>query len=356
MAKRVAVVGAGVMGLWLSHNLLRRGYEVTLLEKDDGSFRNACSHYAGGMLAPFVELESAEPVIALMGAASMQLLPGWLETLAKKVWFQSTGSLVVAHPRDQAELDRLALRVRTSPLPHDVRECNVRDIMDLEPDLEDRFRQGLFFPHEGQINPRELLPALLEFVKAKGADVHFNTPVDEIQPGKVSCKGEVLQFDQVVDCRGLLGRDSFPQLRGVKGEMILIQTDEVRLHRPVRMMHPRYPLYIVPRPNGVFMIGATSLENESRHTTSVRSVLELLSAAYALHPAFGEATVLELNADARPALPNHLPQVQHTPGLLRINGLYRHGILLSPALAEAVGQFLDGSPTPDWTEEIWRPL
>ncbi len=356
MSKNVAIVGAGVMGLWTAHNLLRRGHNVTVYEKGARNLKQACSHYAGGMLAPFCELESAEPLIASIGAESMKLLPGWLTELAQPVWFQSTGSLVVAHTRDQAELERLAQRVQTSPLPHHVKECNVRDIIDLEPDLEDRFRRGLYFPHEGQINPRELLPSLLETLERDRAELQFDSQVTEIEPGKIRIEGNTLCFDEVIDCRGLFAKDKLPQLRGVKGEMMIIQSHEVKLGRPVRMMHPRYPIYIVPRPNGHFMIGATSLENESRHTTTVRSVLELLSAAYALHPGFGEANVLELNADARPAMPDHLPVIQHTPGLLRINGLYRHGILLSPALAESVGRHLDNDAPYPWTQDVWRPL
>lgn len=356
MSKKVAIVGAGVMGLWTAHNLLRRGHNVTVFERGGRDLHQACSHYAGGMLAPFCELESAEPLIAVIGAESMNLLPDWLPKLAQPVWFQSSGSLVVAHTRDQAELERLAQRVQTSPLPHDVKECNVRDIMELEPDLDDRFRRGLFFPHEGQINPRELLPSLIQTLERDGAELRFGSNVTHIEPGKVHVDADSRSFDEVIDSRGLFARDKLPQLRGVKGEMIIIQSNEVKLQRPVRMMHPRYPIYIVPRPEGRFMIGATSLENESRHTTTVRSVLELLSAAYALHPAFGEANVLELNADARPAMPNHLPVVQHTPGLLRINGLYRHGILLSPALAESVGRYLDNDSPYPWTQDVWRPL
>ena len=88
----------------------------------------------------------------------------------------------------------------------------------------------------------------------------------------------------VIDCRGFAARDALPELRGVRGEMLLVRTREISLRRPVRLLHPRIPLYIAPRADGVFMIGATMIESADQGGVSVRSAIELLSAAYALHP------------------------------------------------------------------------
>jgi glycine oxidase len=140
----------------------------------------------------------------------------------------------------------------------------------------------------------------------------------------------------VVDCRGFAARDALPDLRGVRGEMLVVRSRDLDLARPVRMLHPRIPLYIVPRGGGVFMIGATMIESEERGRVSVRSTIELLSAAFALNPAFGEAEVLEMKADVRPAFPDNLPRVMRQGNILRVNGLYRHGFLLAPALAREV--------------------
>ena len=97
-------------------------------------------------------------------------------------------------------------------------------------------------------------------------------------------------------------------LRGVKGEMLVLETRDISFARPVRMLHPRHPVYIVPRGDGRFMIGATMIENEERSRVTARSVLELLSAVYAIHPAFGEAEIVETGSDVRPALPDNLPR------------------------------------------------
>jgi glycine oxidase len=138
----------------------------------------------------------------------------------------------------------------------------------------------------------------------------------------------------VIDCRGLAARDGQPELRGVKGELILVETNEVTLARPVRLIHPRWPLYLIPREDHLFMLGATSIEAEDTGV-SVRSALELLSAAYTVHPAFAEARVIEFGSGLRPAFPDNLPRITLAHGnRILINGLYRHGFLIAPALAE----------------------
>lgn len=114
----------------------------------------------------------------------------------------------------------------------------------------------------------------------------------------------------MIDCRGLAARDILPDLRGVKGEMLVIRCPDVTLTRPVRLLHPRIPLYVVPRGDGVYMLGATMIESEDRRRITVRSMLELLSAAYAINPAFGEAEVLEIGVDLRPAFRDNLPRIR----------------------------------------------
>ncbi len=142
--------------------------------------------------------------------------------------------------------------------------------------------------------------------------------------------------DWTIDCRGFAARDTLTDLRGVKGEMLVLATREISLARPVRLLHPRHPVYIVPRGDGRFMVGATAIENEEKARVTARSVLELLSAAYAVHPAFGEAEIIETGADLRPAFPDNLPRIRRMDRVIHVNGLYRHGFLLAPALARRV--------------------
>jgi glycine oxidase len=89
------------------------------------------------------------------------------------------------------------------------------------------------------------------------------------------------------------------------------------------------------------MVGATMIESEERGGASVRSTVELLNAAYALHPAFGEAEILEIGADLRPAFPDNLPAVRRGPHGLLVNGLFRHGFLLAPAMARQAADLVE---------------
>jgi glycine oxidase len=146
--------------------------------------------------------------------------------------------------------------------------------------------------------------------------------------------------DLVIDCRGLAAREDLPTLRGVRGERIVVRSRDVSLERPVRLLHPRFPLYAVPWGDGRYMIGATVIESEEAGPITLRSALELLSAAYALDPAFGEAEILAFGAAARPAFPNNRPRIIARERYIYVNGLYRHGFLLAPVLAELVAAFI----------------
>jgi glycine oxidase len=123
-----------------------------------------------------------------------------------------------------------------------------------------------------------------------------------------------------------------------------VHAPEVKLSRPVRLIHPRYPLYIAPKPDGVFVIGATEIESDDTSPASVRSSLELLSAAYSVHKGFGEARILEINAQIRPTLPDNLPAIRlHGDRTMQINGLYRHGFLIAPAMLDASLALMSGN-------------
>ena len=309
----VNIVGAGIAGTWQALAFARAGYDVTLHERGNAAMTQATSHWAGGMLAPWCEREASEPLITRLGVRSLDL---WRDVLPETPF---NGSLVVAHPRDRADFDRFA------KLTTDYDRLDKDGVGELEPSLDGRFRDALFFAGEGHVEPRSVLPKLHEKLAAAGAAIKFES---DVTPDGLAKDAGV-----VIDCRGLSAHDKFPDLRGVKGEMIVVETDEVQLSRPVRLIHPRWPLYIIPRDGNRFMIGATTIESEDTGV-SVRSALELLTAAYAVHPAFAEARIVEIGAGLRPAFPDNLPRIAIDKTRISVNGLYRHGFLLAPALAE----------------------
>jgi glycine oxidase len=306
----VSVIGAGIAGAWQALLFAQAGHDVTLHERSDPAMMLSTSHWAGGMLAPYCESEVSEPVISRLGLRALDL---WRRELPDTPF---NGSLVVAHARDRNDFERFA-RLTTGH-----RRLDAMALAELEPSLEGRFRDGLFFAAEGHVEPRRVLPKLHERIIAAGGTIKFNS---EVAPGDID--------GIVIDCRGIAASDTQAELRGVKGELILIETDEVELARPVRLIHPRWPLYVIPREDNLFMLGATAIEAEDTGV-SVRSALELLGAAYAVHPAFAEARIVEFGSGLRPAFPNNLPRIAIDSERIAVNGLYRHGFLIAPALAE----------------------
>jgi len=327
---RVTVAGAGIAGLTTALALSEGGAEVTVKERSAGLGAGACSRYAGGMLAPWCEAESAEPLVTRLGQEALAYWPRQFPGTVQR------GSLVLAPARDAPDMERFGRRTS------DHEWVGAAEIAALEPDLAGRFRTGFFFPREAHLDPRRALAALAETLARRGVVIRFSEAVDVTEPGR----------DLVVDCRGLGAADRLPDLRGVKGEMLILRCPALSLSRPVRLLHPRWPVYVVPRGDGVFMLGATMVESGERHRVTARSVVELLSAAYALHPAFAEAEILEMGADARPAFPDNLPRIRADGSGIAVNGLFRHGFLLSPALARRAADFvLHGIPDPEVMDE-----
>lgn len=317
---RVAVIGAGVAGLACASVLAERGAAVEVFERGAAIGEGAASRLAGAMLAPWCELESAEAEVARLGAGAADWWAERVPGVARQ------GSLVLAPSRDREELDRFARRTGH------FERVGAEEIAELEPDLAGRFRSGLLFPEEAHLCPRCGLKALARRLEGMGAAFHFG------QDGRDLAAG----FETVVDCRGFAARETLPDLRGVRGEMVLIRTAEVTLSRPVRLLHPRGPTYVVPRADGVFMVGATMVESENRGAITLRAAVELLSSAYALHPAFAEAEVIDTGVGIRPAFPDNLPRVSRQGRVVSVNGLYRHGFLLAPALAARAADLVLG--------------
>ncbi|KJC38160.1 glycine oxidase [Bradyrhizobium sp. LTSP849] len=318
----VSIIGAGIAGAWQALLFAQAGHSVTLHERGDAALAQATSHWAGGMLAPYCEAEVSEPIISRLGLRSLDI---WRRELPDTPF---NGSLVVAHPRERNDFERFARMTEGH------RRLDAAALAQLEPSLEGRFRDALFFPTEGHVEPRRVLPKLHERIVAAGGTIKFDSDVTAADLANLNPKG------LVIDCRGLSARDEQSELRGVKGEMILIETDEVQLARPVRLIHPRWPLYVIPREDNLFMLGATSIEAEDTGV-SVRSALELLGAAYAVHPAFGEARIVEFGSGLRPAYPDNLPRIAVHDRNIAVNGLYRHGFLIAPALAELTLAFVE---------------
>jgi glycine oxidase len=322
MSDICTIIGGGVCGLAMAAELSSRGAQVTVIDPNGAPGDHACSWWAGGMLAPDCEGVSAEPEIVRQGRKAA----AWWKTQGGTVHHE--GTIVVALGRDQSDLTTFARRAQNG------QTLSRAQISALEPHLAERYSKAFFLPDEGHLDPRATLTALHERLSQKG--VRFG--------------GDIA--GQVIDCRGLAARDTLRDLRGVKGEMLVIRSPDVTLSRPVRLLHPRFPLYVVPRGDGVFMLGATQIETSERGRATLRSVMELMNAAYALHPAFGEAELLEIGVDARPAFPDNQPRIRRIGGRIYANGFFRHGFLLAPAVAQMTADLvLEGKIPEVWYED-----
>ena len=258
--KHSVVLGAGLMGRLLAHSLARLGHRVDVYEAQGPDAQGAAARVAAAMLAPLAESAITELSVVQMGQHALKRWPELLKELEQAVFFQQNGTLIVWHRQDAPEAQRFAqLLARTQtqlPSLPALQSIDNTKLSAMEPALQDRFQNALYLPDEGQLDNRELLAALLDSLQIQMVGLHWNTAKapEDFTPGTTG------QPDWVFDCRGLGARQEWKALRGVRGEVIRLHAPEVTLQRPTRLIHPRYPIYIAPKPDHVFVIGATEIE------------------------------------------------------------------------------------------------
>ena len=328
--KTITVVGAGIIGLWQALRLAEAGHNVRLIDKEiEPSLSNA-SRYGATMLAPDCESEEAPDLVCKLGHEGLRM---WQERYPD---LAAEGTLVVVDPRDQPDL------VRFARLTKGYEQIDGPRLAELEPEIETRFSSALYFKDEAHLATEAALATLADLCTEAGVVCRYGV-------GWTSSTwiGGIGESDLIIDCRGIAARRNLPDLRGVRGERLIVRAPDVNLKRPIRLVHPRHPIYVVPWGDDRFVVGATVIESEDNGPATVRSVLELLGAAYTLHPGFGEAVVVNIGAGVRPAFPDNVPRVvvEDAASVIRVNGAYRHGFLLAPVLAQAVADYLESGST-----------
>lgn len=347
--EEIVIAGAGLLGRLLAWRLLLGGRRVTLFEAGALEPSPAAAYVAAGMIAPLSEAAATERRVYAMGMAALPLWKKWIAQLNAavggegEVFFQNTGSLAVAHPGDSGDLAQFEqdLRLRLGGEEKNFRCIAQEELRRLEPDIAPHFSRAILLAKEANVDNRALLAALLAQIRALGGQCIAHTPVT-VNHGTAAVNGEPLRCRWTVDCRGFGAADDDANLRGVRGEVLRVRCREVRLRRPLRLMHPRYQLYIAPRPGGRFVVGATEIESADRSPLSVQSALELCSALYTVNPAFAEARIEEAGVGLRPAFMDNLPRVTLRPGFAAANGLYRHGFLVAPVVVEEIARHIAG--------------
>lgn len=339
----IAVIGAGLIGRLAAVYLARDGHKVTLIDKDDFKGTNSAAYAAAGLLTPLGEAMHSEANIVEMGFISLALWPTLLSNLSSYTYFQQQGSIMVAHEQDQTELLRFKRFLQQHYATHQVQPIDRQQMLKLEPDISRHFNRGLFLPEEGQLGNRKLLVALENEIKALNIEWLTLSNVSAIKQinnsVELSINDEQRTVELVIDCRGTGARAAVAKhamplqdLRAVRGEIFQLFAPDVTIQRPIRLMHPRYQLYIAPKTHGHYVVGATEIESDDSSPMTVRSAMELLSAAYSVHSGFAEANIRQHISQLRPAFSNNQPQINIENNVIQVNGLYRHGFLIAPVV------------------------
>ncbi|WP_246129129.1 FAD-dependent oxidoreductase [Colwellia demingiae] len=360
----IAIVGAGLMGRLLALSLLRgkqsENVTITLFDKDKKLAHNSAAYAAAGLLTPLGESLHCEPNIVSMGFESLRLWPALLDSLDEYTLFQQTGAIVVSHEQDKGDYQRFVRHLNNNYPEHKLHTLDRAQLLELEPEIGRSFNQGLYLPQEGQIGNRRLLIALRKQLEKEGESSNGVNSLNWLSEcevlaienteliSKVSyqqCGINCSQsFDLVIDCRGTGASNKnshracapLSDLRSVRGELFQLFAPEVNISRPIRLMHPRYQLYIAPKGKGFYVVGATEIESDDDSPMTVRSAMELLSAAYSVHPGFAEANIRQHVSQCRPAFSDNQPKITQKGSLIQVNGLFRHGFLIAPVVLKQV--------------------
>jgi glycine oxidase len=358
----VVVIGAGVIGLAVAWRSAQAGLAVTVLER--GRPGAETSHVAAGMLAPISETSPTELGLLALGLRSASTYHEFVAELAEASacdpGYVRCGTLAVARDGDEAEALEREFELRRR-LDLEVRRLPPSAARRLEPALSPAIRLALEVPNDHAIDPRRLTAALARAVERAGGVIRSGAEVTEVVldgdrvAGVVLAGGERVPASHVVVAAGpwsgqLAGLPSAAcvPIRPVKGQIL-------RLHDPagpglLDHVVRRGSVYVVPRGDGRYVLGATMEERGFDTKVTAGAVFELLREAVELLPGLSELELDECSAGLRPATPDGAPAIG--PGVISglhwATGHHRGGVLLAPLTAELVLSGLLGhAPAPE---------
>jgi glycine oxidase len=331
---KMGIAGAGLLGRLLAFQLARSGHEVDVFDPAaHAEARGAAGWTAAGMLCPVAELQCADEHVFALGLRSLELWPQIAQQLDLRVEVKREGSLLFAHRGDEGIAARsVDFLTRKAPAEFAPQPLTMEQVREMEPAVQGPANAWLL-PGEGRIHTVQAMHALAASATQAGARWHWESTVEQLEPGALRTNGQRHAFECVFDVRGVGAKPELP-VRGVRGEVFTLHAPGVVMNRPMRLLHSRYAVYLVPRAGEQVVVGASEIESEDRSPVSLRTTVELLAAAYSVVPQLGEARIVHADTNLRPALPDNLPRIDAQPGLVRINGLFRHGWLIAPAMVE----------------------
>ncbi|MGQ9806759.1 MAG: glycine oxidase ThiO [Chlorobiales bacterium] len=345
----VVIVGGGIIGLSIGWQLLRRGIEVTLIDR--GEAGKAASWLAAGMLASNAEVGFEEIDFLKFGEKSLALYPQFLSELKEDsgmdVPIDPCGTLMIALDRDDADyLKRLYDFRKSLKLPAEW--LSGTKARDLEPMLSPKVVSGLWLANDAQIDNRLLISALKHAFANKGGTLveHCDAHSVDISAHTLITEKGAIQFSRLVLAMGCWSRhiagipaEHLAPVRPVKGQILTLQmSKELALSKVVRS--PR--VYLAPKHDGRLVVGATSEERGFDESITAGGVLDLLQESYEAVPAVYEMALQEVRVGLRPASRDNEPVLGESPypNIFYATGHYRHGILLAPATAYEMSNYL----------------
>jgi glycine oxidase len=353
---RVFIAGGGVIGLSIAWRAAQRGFEVTVADPAPGA---GASHAAAGMLTPVSEAAYTEKELFALGAASLQRYPDFAAELTAATGlptgFGVTGTLQVGYDRDDlAVIDEL--RVLQDSLGVPGQRLTGRECRRLEPMLDPSVCGGLLVAEDGSIDPRRLVRALLAAAETAGVRV-IRQPVTTIE-GRTARLGDgtVAEADWVVLAAGWntvhiegLPPNAVPPVRPVKGQIVRLRAPAGFLSRSVRGVVRGSAVYLVPRPDGELVVGATQEELGVDTRVTAGGLWELLRDARTLVPGITELEFTEAVARLRPGTPDNGPVLGPcaADGLVLATGHFRNGVLLTPITADVIVDYLQTGRWPE---------
>jgi len=350
---RVAIIGAGVIGLGIAWRLAGRA-AVTVFDRAKAG--SGASHAAAGMLAACCEAEPGEEALVALGRESQARWPAFADELSRAtgidVELRREGTLVLALTADdQAEIAHRLEFQRQLDLP--LEWLSAAQTRAREPHLAGKIAGALFSAQDHQVDNRKLAQALRAAAEAAGVTIHEHRPVKEIVVQGGRAKGVALEDGTIAAAdivvlaagawsRGIAGLppDRRPPVRPVKGQMLALQMDRAAPLLTHVLWAPG--AYLVPRRDGRLIVGGTVEEQGFDDKITAGGMLTLLEAAWRAVPAIEELPVAEIWVGHRPGSRDDAPILGPGPaeGLVYATGHHRNGILLAPVTADAIARLV----------------
>ena len=371
----VLIVGGGLIGGSIAFELASEKLRVAVLDRQEPG--REASWAAAGMLAPGPDSTESSPLVPL-GIESLRLYPEFIAAIEgasqKSTDFTRNGTFEVFRG-PQAEAQRNAMVAKFRRLGLAAEAMSPSAARKHEPSVGPRADAVAWLPDEATVDPRLLVEAVLAAAAHRGAEIRASCAVDSLLYEQGACTGVIARGQKIVakevivaagsfcgtikdaahaaDPRRTMRLGQYAPVHPVRGQMLALRSATVQLKKVLRSEYG----YLVPRRDGRIVAGSTLEDAGFVKQVTPRGVRQILDAALELAPALADAKIVEDWSGLRPGTPDHLPIIGPTDvaGLWVATGHYRNGILLAPATAKIMRDWIVTGKS-NFNAESFSPL